>query len=432
MLRDYQEDITSRILHSYMTGHKRPCIVLPCGAGKSVIAANIALRSTKKGNQVLFLVHRKELCDQIKDTFIRHGVNLNLCHIGMVQTITRHLEDEPAPELIIQDEAHHGAADTYKRIYEAFPSAYIVGMTATPERLDGKGLGEIYDDLIEGVSVKWLIDNNYLAPYKYYSMPLSDFSHIKKVAGEYRMGDLMDKKIIYGDTVKMYEDKARGQKAIVYCPTIISADGTAMEFCAAGYPAASLSCQTPKKERNEKMEAFRRGDIKILCNVDLFGEGIDVPDCSVCVMLRKTASLTLYIQQAMRAMRYMPDKEAVIIDHVQNYADHGLPDDDRTWSLTGRNTKEKSTVKQCKACYQVVKMSARVCPYCGAEFAGEPREAKETIIVATGLEQITEKYRKARYNDYKRLKSYQDLLAFGQARGYAKGWAWHKKMEMGL
>ena len=211
-LRQYQIDLIQSVRQAYRDGKKAPCIVLPCGGGKSVIVADIAKRTTDKGNRVLFLVHRKELCDQIRDTFTRWGVNMELCSIGMVQTFTRHIDRLEPPTLIITDENHHSLAASYKRIYEAFPNAYRIGVTATPVRLDGSGLADVNDALVIGVTVKWLIDHQYLSPYDYYSPSVADMSKVRTVRGEYdakSAADTLMSRTIYGDVISHYKKLIR-------------------------------------------------------------------------------------------------------------------------------------------------------------------------------------------------------------------------------
>jgi superfamily II DNA or RNA helicase len=168
-LYDYQNDLVKRAKQAYIEGFKAPCIVSPCGSGKSVMVAEIARMTTSKGNRVLFLVHRHELIDQIKKTFETIGVDLKLVNFGMVQTVVRHLETIKKPQLVITDENHHGLAASYRKIYDYFSDVPRLGFTATPIRLNGSGLGDVNDLLIEGVSAKWLIENHRLAPYEYYA-----------------------------------------------------------------------------------------------------------------------------------------------------------------------------------------------------------------------------------------------------------------------
>ena len=286
-----------------------------------MIQAEIAKCATNKNNRVLFLVHRRELCNQITATFTAQGVDMELCKISMVQTASRSIDDISAPDIIITDEAHHSTANTYRKIYSKFPDALLLGFTATPIRLNKGGLGEVYKDLIASVSTRWLIDNHYLSPYKYYSVKLADTSGLHIKAGEYKadeVAELMQNKEIYGETVKQWKKIAKGKKTIVYCASVEASKNTAEQFKAAGYAAESLDGAVSKSYRASVMSDFRKGKIKILCNCELFGEGLDVPDCECVVLLRPTQSLTLFIQQSMRSMRYMPGKTAIIIDHVGN------------------------------------------------------------------------------------------------------------------
>ena len=177
------------------------CAVLGCGGGKSVVEAEIARLANAKGNRVLFIVHRRELCAQIAATFSRCGVDMGMTDIQMVQTATRRLDKLAKPDLIITDECHHALASSYRRIYDYFSDVPRVGFTATPIRLGDGGLGEVFDDLITSVSTKWLIENGYLAPYKYYSYKLADTSQLHVRAGEYIASEvhgLMEKNAIYG------------------------------------------------------------------------------------------------------------------------------------------------------------------------------------------------------------------------------------------
>ena len=351
---------------------------------KSVIQAEISRSATAKRNRVLFLVHRQELCQQISNTFSAQGVDMALCSVSMVQTVSRHLDRILTPQLIITDEAHHSTAATYRKIYDAFPEALRLGFTATPCRLNHGGLGEVYDDLITSVSTQWLIENKYLSPYKYYSVKLADTSGLHVRAGEDKadeVAELMQHKEIYGGTVEQWEKLAKGKKTIVYCASVEASRLTAEEFCKAGYTAASLDGTTDKEERQSVMEQFRNGDIMILCNMDLFVEGLDVPDCECTVLLRPTQSLTLYIQQSMRSMRYMPGKTAIIIDHVGNCYLHGLPDDDREWTLEPKAKQENIVkIRECPECFAVYPPTLEKCPYCGAVAVKEIQRKDKKVV----------------------------------------------------
>lgn len=444
-LRPYQVDLENRVRQAYREGCRSPCIVLPCGGGKSVIIADIARQTTAKGNRVLFLVHRRELCDQIRSTFTWWGVNMRLCDIMMVQTAARRLSKLPRPQLIITDENHHCLANTYRKIYEYFPECRRVGVTATPVRLNGDGLGDVNDRLIIGVSAKWLIENHCLAPYDYYAPSLVDLSEVKMNRGEFETSSvekLILKKAVFGNVIEYYKKLAGGRQAICYCTSIRHSIETAAAFRAAGIEAEHIDGGTPRAERDEIVRKFKEGALDILCNVDLISEGFDVPDCECAILLRPTQSLTLYIQQAMRCMRYRPDKRAVIIDHVGNYARHGLPDDDREWTLDKKPKRKKgeksqpveNAVTQCPECFltfhtrdesgEVVKS----CPYCGAELpVKERKEIKQEEAVLEKIEGF-----RIDYSDPDSCKSYKELLLYARKHGYKPGWAYYQAKKRGL
>lgn len=348
------------------------------GGGKSVLAAEIAKLATLKGSRVLFLVHRIELCDQIEKTFNWWGVDMTLCTVGMVQTISRRLKKIDPPNLIITDENHHCPSKTYKKIYEYFPDASILGVTATPTRLDGSGLAEVNDVLVEGVTARWLIDNGFLADYEYYAPPTVNTKNMKHSMGDFKPTD-EDYADVYGDVIAHYKKLAEGKQTICYCPTVEISKRTAEEFKSAGISAEHVDAETPKKERLEIIERYKNKEIKILTNVNLFSEGLDIQGCECCILLRPTESLSLYIQQAMRCMRPAPDKTAIIIDHVGNVFRHGFPDDDREWTLEGKKRTKKTEntvmVKQCPQCYFTYSVE-RICPNCGWQVQRTEAEIK--------------------------------------------------------
>lgn len=426
-LREYQSDLIDDIREAIVEGHMAIVAVLGCGGGKSVIQAEIARSATNKGNRVLFLVHRKELCEQITRTFTAQGVDMELCSVSMVQTVSRHIDRIKPPKVIITDEAHHSTANTYMKIYNAFPEALKLGFTATPCRLGSGGLGEVYGKLITSVSTKWLIDNHYLSPYKYYSVKLADTSGLHVKAGEYKadeIAELMQSKEIYGETVKQWERLAKDKKTIVYCASVEASEMTADEFRTAGYTSYSLDGKTDKKVRESVMERFRNGEITVLCNCDLFGEGLDVPDCECTVLLRPTQSLTLYIQQSMRSMRYMPDKTAIIIDHVGNCYLHGLPDDEREWTLESK-AKQANMVKirECPMCFSVYPPTKQKCPYCGYAAVKEiQRKDKDVVEINLVEMQRQEDIKNTKYADLT-AESWSDVERIRKARGYKIQWA---------
>lgn len=435
-LRPYQNDVIVRLRQAYAEGYKAPCIVAPCGAGKSVMVADVAKRTTMKGNRVLFLVHRQELCQQIDETFRGWGVDMRLCQIGMVQTIVRRLPKIKEPVLIITDENHHSMACSYKRIYEYFPNARRVGVTATPVRLNGSGLGDVNDLLIESVSTKWLIQNQYLAPFTYYSPSVADLTGLHSSRGEYvtkEIEERMNKQSIHGDVIRYYNKLAADKQAICYCTSVAHSQAVAAQFCAAGIWAEHIDGSTPKKERQHIIQDFRAGRVQMLCNVDLISEGFDVPDCGAAILLRPTKSLTLYIQQSMRCMRYKEGKNAVIIDHVGNYARFGLPDLEREWSLDSKpkkgRRKEENHIKirQCPKCFFTHDYGDS-CPLCGYVYPVKDRTLEE--IKETKLERIEGIV--LDYTTPKDCTTMAELQAYAKQHHYKPGWVWYQAKERGI
>lgn len=439
-LRDYQTDIITKTHQSMKSRHKRPLVCLPTGAGKTVVFAWLANQTQKNNKTVWFLVHRRELMDQTVETFSRFGIPMDRIHIGMVATVANHPEKLPRPDLIIFDEGHHAAAGTWRKIASRFPDAFLVGLTATPCRLDGKPLGEIYDDLIVGVSSKQLINTGFLSQYRYFAPAVADMGGLKRKGSDYDMeqaGEMLTRRAVFGDVIRHWRKYADGLQTIVYCSSIKHSQATAEAFQADGINAVHFDGNTPGAERKQIVSDFRAGKITVLTNVDLIGEGFDVPDCHCCILLRPTTSLGLFIQQAGRALRPQPGKVAVILDHVGNYTRHGLPDDDREWSLneTVKPPKEysedgKLIVRQCTKCYGTFKTGPAVCPYCGAVIESTRKELEN--IESIELQQITAVEKKQKRIEVGRARSYKELIQIGQERGYAPGWAYMQAKRRGI
>lgn len=394
--------------------------------------------TTHNKNNVLFLVHRKELIDQIRNTLTMNDVDMNFVNLGMVQTVVRRLEKTSEPALIIIDESHHVLANSYKKIINHFSNAKVVGFTATPVRINGGGLGDINDMLIEKVNVKWLIENQFLAPYKYFAPEIVQTETLNvKRTGEFDMTSLDDqfnKRMIWGDVIKHYQKLADGEQAILYASSIYQSEKMAASFNAVGISSAHIDGKTPKLIRDDIIKRFREGEIKVLCNLDLIGEGFDVPDCSTVIMLRPTQSLSLYIQQSMRGMRYKHNKTAIIIDHVGNVKRFGLPDMERTWSLAPRKgsnaTKAEAPVKICKDCFMTVSQTAKKCEHCGHEFKVEVKPTQ--IDEGAELQEITEAVFKVNYSSPGECKNMKELYEYAKEHNYKNGWAFHQGKARGF
>lgn len=443
-LRPYQQKLVNAARRSLASGNEHVLVQSPAGSGKTATMAEIAKIATQRGNDVLFIVHRREIVQQVKATFSAWGVDMSRCYVGMVQTVTRRLDKITPPQLILCDESHHSLANSYKRIFERFPEASLVGFTATPCRLSGKGMGEVYDDLILGPSIQWLIQNSYLAPFDYYAPTLIDVSKLKRAStGDYSsksMDDAVKVRAVFGDVLATYKRVADGTKTIVYTHNVQSSIDVAVAFKSAGYPAEQVDGKTPAEKREQAMENFRSGKTLILVNAELYGEGVDVPDCQTVIMLRPTDSLTLFVQQSMRGMRYKPGKRSIIIDHVANIYRFGPPDMEREWSLEDRPKAKKShgasdapPIKSCPKCYGVVPSQVNQCPLCGYVF--KPDGSDLEVDPDAELHKVKAfKLTVKRPNHMKpeEAKSMEDLKSIARARGYKNGWVWFQAKARGF
>lgn len=437
-LRDYQQDLYQKTVDSFRAGHKRVLVCVGCGAGKSYIFAKMAQQT--KG-EVLVLTHRQELRDQTYRLFAENGIS---ARVEMILTEANRLGQYPKPALIITDEAHLSRSNSWMKVLDYYDT-FTVGFTATPIRLDGKPLGDIYNDLVTGVSVKWLIDHKRLAPYEYYAPTAVETDDLRVQAGDYIIRDLeelMTARAIYSDVLKSWERFAKGEKTIAYCVSVKHARETAEMFSAAGYPAAEIDGGTPPKKRAEIMQDFREGKITVLSNVGIISEGVSIDDVTCCLLLRPTESHALCWQQGMRSMRYSPGKVAKIIDCVGNYTRNPLFDADVEWSLTESIKKKPKInaegdffIRTCPVCYKVFK-TAPVCPYCGETYPLHPREIKareeiELARISAAEAEEAERKRKAARSEQGRAATFPELLKIGKERGYKNPAFWAAQVMKG-
>lgn len=376
-LYDYQVEIVNSVFEKFKADKKAIMVQSPAGSGKSIIMAELARKVTAHGKRVLFVVHRQEIVEQIQTEFSQHGVNMELCMCTTVLKARNKLLNKDnawIPDLILTDEGHHSKAKTYKKLYQYFPDSLKVGFTATPWRLSGKGFEDLYEELIIGPTVSWLIRNNRLAPFKYYSERLIDTDTLSTAStGDYTTESItqeINRHEILGDVVESYKKFANGEQTILYAHDVDYSQKVVRQFQQSGINAVHCDSTTSTKERDKIMNDFREGKVKVLSNVDLISEGFDVPDCSCVILLRPTASLVIDVQQSMRCMRYKPNKIAKIIDLVGNYKMFGLPDTPRQWSLKDRpkskgNSMPPSPYKECQYCQAVIGKRCVICPECG-------------------------------------------------------------------
>jgi len=439
-LRPYQAQAIDDIRAAFKS-HKRVLYQLPTGGGKTVIFCHITREAVRKGKSVLILVHRQELLRQTTAKLSQWGVPWETIEAGkptlnewpvsvaMVQTAAR--RELTKYDLIICDEAHHAVAGSWAGIIEKQPQAYLLGVTATPCRMDGKGLGDAFEVLLEGVKMRKLITDGFLCEPKIYAASVADLTGVRSVGGDYNRGDLetaLMKSRITGDAVREYQQHADGLPAIVFCVSVQHAQTTAQAFINAGYRSAAVDGSMDDIQRKRLINGLTDGSIQVLTSCDIVSEGTDIPAVAAAILLRPTKSEALYLQQVGRALRPMDGKQhAIILDHAGNVFRHGMPTAARDWTLEGRDKqarqKTAEAVRQCKMCYAV--HQAAVCPECGAPAPLKPRQLKKIAGQLVPVEDVERVKREAKVEVWG-AKSLEELKAIAFRRGYKPGWAYHR------
>lgn len=453
-LRPYQASGVHDLRQAYAAGFRAPLYVLPTGGGKTFVFSWIARAARERGTPVLILVHRRELLLQASRSLaslgVPHGLiapgypmTTDLIQVGSVDTVINRLDKIRAPGLIIGDEGHHFiSGNKWGRVIEHYPAARCLFVTATPIRGDGRGLGVhaggLADTMIIGPKPRALIEMGALSDFEVYAPPtLLDMSGVKKSHGDYNRGDLdkaTDKPVITGSAVEHYAAICPNSPAIVFCVSVNHAKNVAAEFRAAGFKFLAIDGTMPDPERKSLIDGLASGKIDGLCTADLIGEGVDIPVVTCAVLLRKTDSLSLYLQQVGRALRVNPGKRsAIILDHVGNVYQHGLPDEEHDWTLDGtargrgkRDQEKLIPVKQCEKCYHAHR-PAPACPACGHVYEVKLIAPKQVDgqLGKVDAAAVTAA-RRARVAEIKKARTRADLEAVAAARGYNPKWVEHQ------
>ena len=356
MLRGYQQEMLDRLYVAW-NRYRSVMVQMPTGTGKTVLMGEVIRRKMaevrrKKSDGILIVAHRRELLDQIRGTVKYFGIDMEKEHVVVesIQKLSRSMsdgrskmEDVPfSPSLVIIDEAHHALAKTYRGLWERWPEAKVLGLTATPCRLSGEAFTDLFDVLLQSWSIQTFIDKGWLSDFEYVSAapdnPLLEKVHglSKRGAdGDYQtkeMVSVMDCEESIAHLYRTYAAFAGGKKGIVYAINREHAVHIAGYYAERGVRCAVIDSKTPAKERADLVLAYRQNQINTLVNVDIFGEGFDVPEVEFIQLARPTLSLSKYLQQVGRGMRISKGKEAVtILDNVGLYHVFGLPTDERNW-----------------------------------------------------------------------------------------------------
>lgn len=443
-LRPYQAASIEEVRAAIRAGKRRIMLTVPTGGGKTLTAASMIHGALGKGKRSLFVAHRKELIDQTVAAFARLGImsvgvirasdrrrdSSQPIQVASIQTLAR--RTQPDYDLVFVDEAHRSNANTYtKHVFERHASAVIVGLSATPCRADGRPLGTHFDELIVGAKYSTLIAEGHLAAPLVYSTPvLPDLSTVRTSDGDYNREDLeaaMNRGALIGDLFTQWSKHPR-QRTVCFAVGVAHSLAIVERFRAEGVRAEHLDGTTPECERVAILARLASGETELVSNVGVLCEGWDLPSCKRLILARPTKSLGLYMQMGGRIFRPWEGVTPIVLDHGGNVDRHGLPHEDREWSLTKKTKKGSGAppVKACPACFAFVSAAARNCPHCNHEFVvatPQPQEAKD-IIVDLALRTLDgddaklaffrATYRKARERGYKLgyvIHTYRDRFA---------------------
>lgn len=445
-LRDYQLELIDNTRQA-MRSYRNVLMQAPTGAGKTALTVHMMKTAAERGKKAMFLVHQSELLSQTSTALwqqkLEHGMiapgkrkSRLPVQVASVQTLVRRLDQYACPDLIVIDEAHRAAAKTYQKVIEAFPGARVVGLTATPRRTDGKGLDDLFDTIVEGPSIRGLIDAGYLADYDLVAPPsVVDVGAVKTKMGDFDKGQLeeaVDKPTITGDAVGHYKRFAMGKRCVVMCVSIKHAEHVAHQYNGNGVAAEVIEGSLSNNERSDMLDRFRRGETKVICNVQLLVEGVDIPAIEVVQWLRPTQSMIIWMQGNGRGLRPAPGKgRLLILDHVANWHRHGIPDEDREWSLQGRekgkrkakDEDEAPNVQQCQNCFHVFAKGPTHCPSCGEPLPGNGKAELE--VVEGELEKVdVEQVRRERKREQGAARTLRELVELGVRRGMNKPAPW--------
>ena len=466
-LRSYQIEGINRVRHEFKTGAKSVILVAPTGSGKTVVSSDVMRSAVRKGSKVLFLAHRIELiaqtCDKLSAFDLEHNIYAPekditaIRHkqvrkygksrvdpfasiaVGTVQTVSRRLDKITEPDLIIIDETHLAIANSYQKICNAFPRARILGLTATPCRLDGRPLGEMFERITVLASPQEIQEMGFLVPMRYFSAAETvDLSKIKTTMGDYdkkQLSEEMEKPKLIGNAVNHYKKLAHGRPAIAFCCSVKHAEATAAEFRQAGYKATAVSGESSSDERNAAIAGLATGEYDVVCNCGLYIEGLDQPCISCVILLAPTKSLSRYLQSVGRGSRPANGKkDCIILDHAGNVLRHGFAYDDREWSLDGakKKTRKRDSDEQdinivtCKECFAIYEKELDRCPACGTL---QPKPKARQIQQEDGeLVEIDPLIMRAqRLNENRSARTLEQLIELGRSRGYKHAEAWGRK-----
>jgi len=454
-LRNYQEQAIADLSQSLGKGNKRVILQAATGSGKTVMASSIVRRAVNKGNTVLFLAHRRELISQCSNKLSLFGINHGIIMAGQTNEAWHNVQVAsvdtlraraisskrmrlPKADIVIIDECHRTLSNTYRKLIDEYEGNVVLGLTATPCRGDGLGLGHVYEDMVCAPTIRHLTDEGHLVDAKYFAPSIPDLHGVKTIAGDYNKKHLakkMDTPKLVGDIVTNWLSIAKDKTTVVFASSVQDSINLMESFEKAGVKAGHIDGATPTEERDLTLKQLEDGEITVLCNCLVLTEGWDCPSAEVCVLARPTKSLGLYLQMVGRVLRPMEGKDkATIIDHSGAVYQHGFVDDEFEWDLDPkkkiqeakkRETKRETKPITCEKCFTVYN-GAKACPSCGSVHIKKGR----ALFVGDGeLGEVSRNSRKAKkrvYTSEEKQHWYKMLRGYAEKKGYKDGWAYYK------
>jgi len=443
VLRPRQLQALEDLRAAYATGARAPILVAPTGFGKTATAAEIVRRSVARRRRVWFLAHLREILDDTAGRLAGAGIQFGQIRAGWAMDLTQMVQvvgvqtaarrsGLPRPDLIIIDECHLAVARTYRAVIEAVGRPLLLGLTGTPQRLDGRGLGEVFDRLVLTCSTAELIDEGLLAPIRMFEPPGADLSSVRKVAGEYDQGqasDLLSRPQVVGDALSHWKRLCHGRRGVAFCTTVAHAQAVADQWNRAGYRAMAVHGGSDDDERREAVAGLRAGRLDLVACAQLWVAGVDVPELDAVIWLKPTASLTTWLQGNGRGLRIAPGKrDLMILDHVGNRARLKHPLEVHPWTLEGRMKRDREptlSVKACPRCFATIASRLSECPDCGHEFTAQRRELEHVDGELVEVDVMAQ--RRERRQEQGQAQTLDELTEVGRRRGMKnpRGWARH-------
>lgn len=458
-LRPYQADVITRAWQAVADGKRRILLVAATGSGKTVIAGAMTQEQVSAGGQALFLAHRRELVSQASAKLYGVGVDHGIVQAGMptrplarvqvasistlhARAVRRESMSLPPADIVIVDEAHHARSRSWQAILSAYPDAVIIGLTATPCRGDGRGLGNLFDAIVECPGIADLTAMGHLVPARIYAPTEPNLKGISTARGDYvetELAERMNQRDLIGDIVEHWHRLASGRPTVVFATGVAHSVAIRDDFRASGVMAEHIDGTTPADERDAILHRLGDGKVDVICNAMVLTEGWDCPAASCAVLARPTRQLGLYIQCCGRVLRPAPGKtDALILDHAGAVFQHGFPDDRIRWTLhadrraenlSQRNRSDGKTtgVSTCPEC-KAVRLAGEPCPAC----SWRPRVKPQRVEVVDGQLAAVDRNRIARAAEPsrdERISFHRQLIGIAAERGYQRGWAAHKYKE---